>query len=247
MKFLAIIPARYASTRFPGKPLALVKGEPMIKRVYEQVSKAFDKVCVATDDKRIFDFVNSFGGIAVMTGEHNSGTDRCKEAMEIFSTNYSSDFEIVINIQGDEPFIHPEQMEQLKSCFIEKETKIATLVKKIKTKEELLNHNAPKVVIDSNNFALYFSRSPIPFARDIEVSDKYIESKKFYRHIGIYGYTKEILREICDLESGYLENIEKLEQLRWLENGLKIKVNETEYESYAVDTPQDLELINSLY
>lgn len=247
MNFLAIIPARFASTRFPGKPLALVKGEPMIKRVYEQVSKAFDLVCVATDDERIYNLVNSFGGIAVMTGEHHSGTDRCYEAMEKFSNTYNTDFDIVVNIQGDEPYILPEQIEQLKSCFNDKDVKLATLVKKIKTKEELFNHNAPKVVIDNNGYALYFSRLPIPFARDIDVCEDFIIKNRFYRHIGIYGYTKEVLTNICKLQSGYLENMEKLEQLRWLENGLKIKVNETEYESYAVDTPQDLDAINSLF
>ena len=240
MDFLAIIPARYASTRFPGKPLALVHGEPMIQRVYTQVSKVFSNVCVATDDKRIFDLVNSFGGIAIMTAEHNSGTDRCLEACEKFCATYHSNFDIVINIQGDEPFIHPEQIEQLKGCFNTNDVKIATLVKKIKTKEELFNHNAPKVVIDNNWFAIYFSRLPIPYTRDASITDEFINSQKYYRHIGIYGYTKETLKHVCSLGLGYLENMEKLEQLRWIENGLKIKVKETEFESIAVDTPDDL-------
>lgn len=246
MNFLALIPARYASTRFPGKPLALIKGKPMIQRVYEQTSKAFENVCVATDDERIYNAVREFGGKAVMTSaEHNSGTDRCLEALENYSKESGQTFDIVVNVQGDEPFIHPEQLQQLKACFNDPEVTLATLVKRVKDKAELLNYNAPKVVVDNNWNAIYFSRSPIPYPRDMEITDHLVESTKFYRHIGLYGYRSPVLRQICSLPQSFLEKTEKLEQLRWLENGLKIRVKETEYESYAVDTPADLLFLTS--
>ncbi len=248
MKILAIIPARYASSRFPGKPLALVNGKPMIQRVYEQASKAFDNVCVATDDTRIFDAVKNFGGKAIMTSEkHNSGTDRCFEALQNFSKESGMDFDIVINVQGDEPYIQPKQLKLLEECFNDPSVEIATLVKRVKDKEEFLNHNAPKVVIDNNSYALYFSRAPIPYPRDIEVSDEFVAQTKLYRHIGLYGYRSEALKKICAMPQGFLEKNEKLEQLRWLENGLKIKVAETDSETYAVDTPEDLNFINSMF
>lgn len=248
MKILAIIPARYASSRFPGKPLALVNGKPMIQRVYEQACKAFEHVCVATDDKRIFDAVNAFGGKAVMTSEkHNSGTDRCFEALQNFTKESGISFDIVVNVQGDEPYIQPQQLKLLEECFSDPSTDIATLVKRVGTKEEFLNPNAPKVIVDCNFNALYFSRAAIPFPRDKEVTDEYVANSKLYRHIGLYGYRSSILEKICAMEQSFLEQTEKLEQLRWLENGLKIKVAETDMETYAVDTPDDLERINRLF
>lgn len=247
MNILAIIPARYASSRFPGKPLALVHGKPMIQRVYEQACKAFEHVCVATDDQRIFDAVAGFGGKAVMTSEkHNSGTDRCQEAFITYSKESGISFDVVINVQGDEPYIQPQQLKLLEGCFADGSTDIATLVKRVRDKEEFLNPNAPKVITDANNNALYFSRAAIPYPRDKEITDEYVANTKLYRHIGLYGYRSNILGKICSMEQSFLEKTEKLEQLRWLENGLKIKVAETEFETYAVDTPQDLETINSM-
>lgn len=247
MKILAIIPARYASSRFPGKPLALVNGKPMIQRVYEQASKTFEYVCVATDDQRIYDAVTGFGGKAVMTSEkHNSGTDRCFEALQNYSKESGMAFDIVINVQGDEPYIQPQQLKLLEECFSDPSTDIATLVKRVRDKEEFLNPNAPKVIVDSNHNALYFSRAAIPYPRDKEITQEYVANTKLYRHIGLYGYKSSVLEKICAMEQSFLETTEKLEQLRWLENGMKIKVAETQFETYAVDTPQDLEAINRM-
>lgn len=248
MKILALIPARYASTRFPGKPLAIVNGKPMIQRVYEQACKAFDNVCVATDDRRIYDAVTGFGGKVVMTSpNHNSGTDRCFEALRNYSQESGENFDIVVNVQGDEPYIQPQQLKLLEECFSDTSTDIATLVKRVKDKEEFLNPNAPKVVIDNNSNALYFSRAPIPFARDKEITDEFVASNSLYRHIGLYGYRSSALERVCAMEQSFLEKTEKLEQLRWLENGLRIKVAITEFETYAVDTQEDLDFINSLF
>lgn len=244
MNFLAVIPARYASSRFPGKPLALVNNKPMIQRVYEQAKKTFEYVCIATDDQRIVSAVNDFGGEVVLTGEHNSGTDRCLEAYNIYSKRVNMVFDAIINVQGDEPYIKPQQLEELKECFSEEGVELATLVKKIKTAEELYNINSPKVVVDKNGFALYFSRSPIPFPRDIEITESYLQNSYFYKHVGLYGYSTSALNKICGMPQSNLEKTEKLEQLRWLENGLKIKVKESEFNSYAVDTPKDLAYIN---
>lgn len=248
MNILAIIPARYASSRFPGKPLALVNGKPMIQRVYEQASKVFENVCVATDDLRIFKAVEAFGGKAVMTSDkHNSGTDRCYEALLNYSKESGHSFDVVVNVQGDEPYIQPKQLELLRGCFEEEGVELATLVKRIKSKEEFLNPNAPKVVVDKNKYAIYFSRAAVPFPRDIEITDEFVGNTALYRHIGLYGYRSNTLAGICAMEQSFLEKTEKLEQLRWLENGLKIKVAETDLETYAVDTPQDLEHINSMF
>lgn len=244
--FLALIPARYASSRFPGKPLALVKGRPMIHRVYEQASKAFEYVCVATDDPRIFDTVKGFGGEAVMTAEtHQSGTDRCLEALKLYEKEYSTAFDVVVNVQGDEPFIRPEQLLEVKECFSDPEVEIATLVKKIESSRDLFNPNTPKVVVSSDWHALYFSRTPIPFARDMELTDDFVRQARFYKHIGLYGYRSRTLEKICALPQSYLEKCEKLEQLRWLENGFDIKVALTEYQTHAVDTPEDLDFLNN--
>lgn len=246
MKILALIPARYGSSRFPGKPLALVHGKPMIQRVYEQTVKAFPNACVATDDERIYNAVKEFGGKVVMTStSHNSGTDRCFEALKNYCAESGEVFDVVINVQGDEPYIRPEQLLQLGECFNDPQVQLATLIKRINTKEELFNPNSPKVITDKNSNAIYFSRTPIPFSRDVEVTDEYIKQTPFFRHIGLYGYKVDTLEKICAMPQSLLELTEKLEQLRWIENGLKIRVAKTEYETHAVDTLEDLEYINS--
>lgn len=252
-RVLAIIPSRYASSRFPGKPLALVKGVPMVVRVYRRAKEIFEDVCVATDDKRIFDTVVQSGGEAVMTSsEHKSGTDRCLEALQKYSADKQKNFDVVINVQGDEPFIATSQLKELEQCFEEDNVEIATLVKRAKSVEDVLDYNRPKVVLDNNGNALYFSRSVIPHDRDSfkknnSLTQSDIENNAYYLHIGLYGYTAESLTKICSLPLGNLEKIESLEQLRWLENGLKIKVAVTESEnSYGIDTPEDLERVNAM-
>ncbi len=238
MNFIGIIPARYESTRFPGKPLAIINDKPMIQWVYENVSKALEHVWVATDDDRIFDSVNKFGGNAIKTlSTHKSGTDRCAEAAQKLSEQI--DFDVVINIQGDEPFIRPKQIELLKLCF-ESETDIATLIKKIETSEELFNPNRPKVVIDNQHNAMYFSRLPIPFFRGKEEKEWHVKTN-YWAHIGIYAYKSEVLNKITKLKQSSLELTESLEQLRWLENGFQIKTAETTHQSIGIDTPEDLE------
>ena len=240
LKFIAIIPARYGSTRFPGKPLATLAGKTVIERVYEQVSKAIDNVIVATDDKRIFDHVTNFGGRAVMTGsQHRSGTDRCWEAYQINGGNE----DIIINVQGDEPFIHPEQIETVMQCFNQASTDIATLVKpfdKNGSYEELSNPNSVKVVFDLNMHALYFSRSVIPHLRGVDQA-LWPSSYQYFTHLGMYAYRSSALRDITAMTQSSLETNESLEQLRWLENGLRIKVGITSHSSIGIDTPQDLE------
>jgi len=240
MKFMAIIPTRYASTRFPGKPLIDLAGKPMIQRVYEQVKKAVSEVWVATDDARIFDVVQSFGGNAVMTSSlHRSGTERCFEAYR----EIGEKVDVVINIQGDEPFIQPEQIEELKNCFDSQAVQLATLVKPFRKEEgidALFNPASPKVVIDNNFEALYFSRSVIPYVRDIDQSH-WLDHHVFYKHIGIYGYRTDILKEIVSLPQSMLEKAESLEQLRWIENGYRIRVGVTDIETIGIDTPQDME------
>jgi len=243
MDFIGIIPSRYASTRFPGKPLAKISGKPMIQWVYENSSKALEEVYVATDDERIFNEVEAFGGNVVMTsGEHQSGTERCREALGIISTGTESDPDVIINIQGDEPFIDPGQIELLKRCFDDPETQIATLVKAIDNKDDVFNPNKPKVVISEDRFALYFSRSPIPYLRG-EDENNWHNLHTYYRHIGMYAYTQDALNKVTKLESTSLESAESLEQLRWLSHGLRIKVEFTDYDSPGVDTPEDLNQI----
>lgn len=246
LRFVAIIPARYASTRFPGKPLVDIGGKTMIQRVYDQVSKVLDDVYVATDDKRIFDKVLSFGGKVIMTSDaHRSGTDRCYEAF----TKLDDWFDVVINVQGDEPFIQPEQIEALKNCFADDETQIATLVKKITDKdgvEVLFNPNSPKVVIDKQNNALYFSRSPIPYKRGSDEKN-WMAEHDYYKHVGVYAYRSEVLSQIVQMPPSKLELAESLEQLRWLENGLKIKAGFTDVETVGIDTPEDLEKIKGMF
>lgn len=238
---IGLIPARFASTRFPGKPLADIGGKPMIQRVYEQASKVLPVVYVATDDDRIANAVTSFGGKVVMTSvNHQSGTDRCREALEKAQELENRTFNAVINIQGDEPFINPKQIEQLAAAFEDESTEIATLIKKVSSKDDLFNANKPKVVVNLKGEALYFSRSPIPYLRGIE-QDAWHAVHTFYNHIGLYGYRADILDQITRLEQGILEKCESLEQLRWLENGYKIAVYETDMESISIDTPEDLQ------
>ena len=237
MKFMAIIPARYASTRFPGKPLAVLGGKTVIQRVYEQVSSLLDEVYVATDDERIFQAVESFGGRTVMTRtDHKSGTDRIEEAAE----KIGSDADVIINVQGDEPFIQPSQIETLMHLFDAPETQIGTLGKRFETIEGVENPNSPKIVTDNRGFALYFSRSPIPYVRGID-RNLWLEAYPFLKHLGIYAYRREVLREVTQLPQGRLEKAESLEQLRWLENGYRIRVGLTDVETVGIDTPEDLQ------
>jgi 3-deoxy-manno-octulosonate cytidylyltransferase (CMP-KDO synthetase) len=243
LKIIGIIPARYASSRFPGKPLVNIGGKSMIERVYEQAKKAtsLTDVVVATDDKRIENHVKSFGGNVIMTAiTHQSGTDRCYETITKISTPY----DIVINIQGDEPFIYPEQIDLVASCFNDSSTNIATLVKKINSQEDLFNTNTPKVILNKNKEAIYFSRQCIPYIRGKEPSE-WLSSQTFYKHIGIYAYRTEVLKELTGLQQSPLELAEALEQLRWIENGYQLKVEITAYESVAIDTPEDLKKIQA--
>ncbi|MCQ2285932.1 MAG: 3-deoxy-manno-octulosonate cytidylyltransferase [Bacteroidales bacterium] len=236
MAFVGLIPARYASTRFPGKPLALIDGKPMVQWVYEQAVKAdLQKVAVATDDERIKKAVEDFGGVVVMTStEHKSGTDRCGEAARILGL---SDEDVVINIQGDEPFIRKEEINLLVSQFQSPETDIATLVKKVSENEDANNPNMVKVVFSNKGKAIYFSRFAIPFDREN------VNNVLRYKHIGIYAYRYPVLKQIIKLPVSTLEATEKLEQLRWLENGFTISVAECFHENIAVDTPEDLQRI----
>lgn len=235
-KFICIIPARYASTRFPGKPLAILGGKTVIQRVYEQVNKVIHDVYVATDDQRIFDQVEEFGGNVVMTSpNHRSGTDRIEEALQ----HIGGQWDVVLNVQGDEPFIQPSQIETLCSCFDEQQTEIATLGKPFATIEAVENPNSPKIVVDNKGFALYFSRSIIPFIRGVEKND-WLSHYPFLKHLGIYAYRTEVLKQITQLPQSSLELAESLEQLRWLQNGYRIKVGTTDIETVGIDTPEDL-------
>ncbi len=241
MKALGIIPARYASSRFPGKPLIDINGKTMIQRVYEQATKTntLAEVLVATDDVRIAEEVVRFGGQYVMTADtHVSGTDRCAEVAEKMP-----DFDVVINIQGDEPFIDPTQIELLCSCFADDKIQIATLIKEIHTEEELFNLNMPKVVINNRDEALYFSRQTIPFVRT-EARENWLNAQRFYKHIGIYGYRRNVLLALTKLTPSVLELAENLEQLRWISNGYTIKTKLTDLETISIDTPEDLKRIS---
>lgn len=236
MKFIAIIPARYASTRFPGKPLAILGGKTVIQRVYEQVSSVLDEVYVATDDERIFQAVEGFGGRAVMTrADHKSGTDRIEEAAE----KIGSTADVIINVQGDEPFIQPSQIETLMHLFDAPETQIGTLGKPFESLEAVDNPNSPKIVTDTRGFALYFSRSVIPFIRGVDRQD-WFGRYPFLKHLGIYAYRREVLRQVTALPQSSLEQAESLEQLRWLQNGYRIRVGLTDVETVGIDTPEDL-------
>ena len=239
MTFIGIIPARYASTRFPAKPLAILGGKTVIERVYTQVKDVLDDALVATDDQRIFDAVKAFGGKAIMTSvHHKSGTDRVQEAYEKLDTPY----DVIVNIQGDEPFIQPEQIRTLKRCFNDEQTHIATLVKPFSTQDgwdALSNPNSPKVVLDDSQYALCFSRSVIPYLRGFEPSE-WLSRHTFYKHIGLYAYRADVLAEITALPQSSLEIAESLEQLRWLQAGYRIKVGISQIETIGIDTPEDL-------
>ncbi len=236
MKFIAIIPARYASTRFPGKPLATLGGKSVIQRVYEQVSTVLDDVYVATDDQRIFQAVEAFGGRAVMTSpNHKSGTDRIQEAI----TKIGGRWDVVVNVQGDEPFIQASQIKTVCECFEDPETQIATLGKPFDNMDAVGNPNSPKIVVDNRHYAMYFSRSIIPFVRGQE-KESWLQSYPFLKHLGLYAYRADVLAEITRLPQSSLELAESLEQLRWLQNGYRIKVGLTDVETVGIDTPEDL-------
>ena len=237
MKFISIIPARYASTRFPGKPLALLCGKSVIQRVYEKVSGIIEETWVATDDERIFNAVKDFGGKAVMTrNDHKSGTDRIEEAIE----KIGGDFDVVINVQGDEPFIQASQIKTVCDCFDDPSTEIATLGKPFgNDMDAVSNPNSPKIVVDKRGYAMYFSRSIIPFVRGKDEKE-WPFPYPFLKHIGLYAYRRNVLKEVTQLPQGELEKAESLEQLRWLENGYRIKVGLTDVETVGIDTPEDL-------
>ena len=245
MKFVGIIPARYASTRFPGKPLADILGQPMIQRVYERASQVLDTVVVATDDQRIYDAVVQFGGRVVMTSEnHKTGTDRCYEAL----TKLPETYDVVINIQGDEPFIAIDQIEALKNCFVSDQIQLATLVKPFDANtsiDELENPNTPKVILSQTGEAICFSRSVIPYLRGVEKS-QWAAAHTYYKHIGIYAYRTDILAQITKMTQTPIEKAESLEQLRWLENGLHIHVAITHSNNHSIDTPEDLQRVVAL-
>lgn len=237
MKFIGIIPARYASTRFPGKPLALLGGKPVIQHVYEKVATMLEAAYVATDDERIYDVVKAFGGQVVMTRtDHKSGTDRIEEAIE----KIGGEWDVVVNVQGDEPFVAKSQIDTICHCFDDPTTQIATLGKPFESMEAVQNPNSPKIVVDNMGFAMYFSRSVIPYVRGKEKSS-WLTHYPFLKHLGIYAYRKDVLRQVTQLPQSSLEIAESLEQLRWLQNGFKIKVGTTDVETVGIDTPQDLE------
>ena len=240
LKFIVVIPARYASTRFPGKPLALLGGKPVIQHVYEQVSGVVENVVVATDDERIYSAVEGFGGRVVMTStNHKSGTDRCWEAYQ----KQGEEYDVVINVQGDEPFIAHSQLRAIMDCFNDEATDIATLVKPFAEEdgiEALENPNSPKVVLDKQSRAIYFSRSVIPYLRGVE-REEWLKKHTYYKHIGMYAFRADVLKQVTSLEQSPLELAESLEQLRWLENGYKIGVGISDVETVGIDTPEDLQ------
>jgi len=243
MKILGIIPARYASTRFPGKPLVDIKGKTMIQRVYERSSCVISHVIVATDDDRIVQDVKRFNGNVVFTSDqHKTGTDRCAEAYKIYQNESGINFDVIINIQGDEPFIQKEHLEKVIANFNRESTQISTLVKRITENEDVFNENLPKVLMNIENMAIYFSRSPVPFIRDFDKSEWHLKHT-FFKHIGIYGYKADVLNEITKLKQSGLEIAESLEQNRWIENGYRISVAETEKINFPIDTQDDLKKI----
>lgn len=244
MAFIGIIPARFASTRFPGKPLADIAGKSMIRRVYEQATKctALKEVVVATDHERIYEHVQAFGRAVMTKASHRSGTDRCREAIDIIGKDRYSKQDVVVNIQGDEPFIHPLQIELLIGCFADEQVQVASLMKKIDHSSELFNENIVKVIVNKRQKAIYFSRSPIPFYRGQE-KGQWLKHGTWFRHIGLYAYRIDTLNQIGDIPESPLEKAESLEQLRWIDNGIQIHMAETGMQHHAVDTPEDLEKI----
>ena len=243
MKILGIIPARWASTRFPGKPLVKIGSKTMIERVYTQTAKALDFVIVATDNELIYKEVKRFNGQVVITSEnHESGTDRCAEALKIFEKESGVKFDAVINIQGDEPFIQEDQIKQISDSFNDKNTQIATLIKKITDPEIVFDPSCPKVILNTNFEAIYFSRSTIPYINNAENKD-WFKKFTFYEHLGLYAYKSDILEKITKLKPSSLEIAESLEQNRWIENGYRIKVIETDHENISIDTQEDLDKI----
>jgi 3-deoxy-manno-octulosonate cytidylyltransferase (CMP-KDO synthetase) len=242
LKVLAVIPSRYDSSRFPGKPLVDINGKSMIQRVYEQAKSCKDlcEVIVATDDERIYKHVASFGGKVAMTSKgHQSGTDRCGEVLK----NYKEEVDVVVNIQGDEPFIQPEQITQLAAVFTDHAIDISTLAKKIDNDKQIHDPNVVKVVRQANFYALYFSRSPIPYLRNQKEAE-WNKSHDFYKHVGIYAYKAKVLEELIRLPASNLEKTESLEQLRWLDHGYNIHVGLTNFENIGIDTPEDLTQLN---
>ena len=239
MKILGIIPSRYASSRFPGKPLVDIAGKSMIQRVYQQasLSKSLSEVVVATDDERIYSHVQNFGGKVMMTSDtHSTGTERCAEIVE----KMAGEWDLVINIQGDEPFISPDQIDNVASAFEDSNIHIATLAKRISQLAELESPHVVKVIFSISGMAIYFSRFPIPFLRNVEKNQEVLQTQHFYKHIGLYAYRPEMLKKIIQLAPSSLESAESLEQLRWIENGLGIKVELTNLDSFGIDTPEDL-------
>ena len=236
MTFIGIIPARYASTRFPGKPLAMLGGKPVIQRVYEQVKSVLGQAWVATDDERILQAVEAFGGQAVMTrSDHKSGTDRIEEAAQTIGTTA----DVIINVQGDEPFIQRSQLQTIIHLFDDPDTQIGTIGKPFESMEQVLNPNSPKIVCDVRGYAMYFSRSVIPFVRGQE-QDSWLTHFPYLKHLGLYAYRRSVLHEITQLPQSPLELAESLEQLRWLQNGYRIKVGLSDVETVGIDTPEDL-------
>jgi len=240
LKVFGIIPARYASTRFPGKPLALLDGRSMIEWVYSRASKAFDTVAVATDDERIAAEVRSFGGCVIMTSpDHRSGTDRCAEALALMQKETGIKADVVVNVQGDEPFTDPAMLSQLAACFGNESTQIATVVKTFDNTADLLNPNNVKAVMTTAGRAVYFSRSPVPYIRGY-AQDEWLNQHTFYWHLGLYAYRADVLLRLTQLPPSPLEIAESLEQNRWLENGYYIRVIQTRCENISIDTPEDL-------
>jgi 3-deoxy-manno-octulosonate cytidylyltransferase (CMP-KDO synthetase) len=245
--YLGIIPARYASTRFPGKPLAMLGEKPMIQWVYERASSLFEHLIVATDDRRIYDKVLGFGGKVVMTAsDHKSGTDRCAEAASLYEKETALSFSYVVNIQGDEPLIHTEQLQTLLDCIQLPDTPIATLIRPLDSQSDLNNSHVVKVVVDLNFIAMYFSRAPIPWVRDVG-SGNNTDRPRFFSHIGLYAFRREVLKKLVLLSSSQLEEAESLEQLRWMEHGFRIRAAVSTYPSLGVDTPEDLQRIQKDY
>lgn len=241
MNQIGIIPARYSSSRLPGKVILDIGGKSMIQRVYEQASKAIDTVVVATDDSRVEHVVKKFGGLVVKTSSsHKNGTDRCREAVNKITADSNKKYDIIVNIQGDEPFIHPDQIKYVLSGFNDKTNQIVSLGKKIINKQELFDPNTTKLVINSDYQAIYFSRNPIPYMAGVD-KNQWIKKHNYYKHIGIYGFRNDILDFISRLKPSALELAESLEQNRWLENGIKIGIKITKHDSLSVDTAEDLE------